>query len=109
MRLWDRIRRLLRSAPLWLAASLSAVAYAQGEEPPEEVVAMVDKILSLIQYLGVAVLVGGMIYAGIQLATADTPEEQARAKKRIVAILLAGAIMALEKPLIAWLTGLNLE
>ena len=109
MGLLGRVKRLLRSAPLWLATSLSAVAYAQDEEPPQELVYMVDKILSLIQYLGVAVLIGGMTYAGIQLATADTPEEQARAKKRIAAILLVGAIMALAKPLIAWLTGLNLE
>ena len=109
MRLWERIKRISRLIPLWLATGLSVVTYAQDEAPPEEVVAMVNKILSLIQYIGVAVLIGGMIYAGIQLATADTPEEQARAKKRRAAILLAGAIMALAKPIIAWLTGLSLE
>ena len=109
MKFLDKARRLFRLIPLWLATGLSSIAYAQEEAPPEEVVSMVNKILSLIQYIGVAVLIGGMIYAGIQLATADTPEEQARAKKRIAAILLAGAIMALAKPLIAWLTGLNLE
>ncbi len=109
MKLLDKARKLLRLIPLWLATGLSSIVYAQEEAPPEEVVSMVNKILSLIQYIGVAVLIGGMIYAGIQLATADTPEEQARAKKRIAAILLAGAIMALAKPLIAWLTGLSLE
>lgn len=109
MKPWKRIKRLTRLTPLWLATGLSVVVYAQDEAPPEEVVAMVNKILSLIQYIGVVVLIGGMIYTGIQLATADTPEEQARAKKRIALTLLAGAIMALAKPLIAWLTGLSLE
>ncbi len=109
MKPWKRIKRLAKLIPLWLSIGLSTIAYAQDEAPPEEVVSMVNKILSLIQYIGVAVLIGGMIYAGIQLATADTPEEQARAKKRIAAILLAGAIMALAKPLIAWLTGLSLD
>jgi len=106
VRLWTRIRRLAKLTPLWLLTSVASV-YAQGEELPQELVSMVDKILSLIQYIGVAVLIGGMIYAGIQLATADTPEEQARAKKKIAAILLAGAIMALAKPVVSWLTGLN--
>ena len=120
---WERIKKLARLIPLWLAITASnwkAYAWGEGggdnggggggggETAPPEVIAMVNKILSLIQYIGVAVLIGGMIYAGIQLATADTPEEQARAKKRIGAILLAGAIMALAKPLIAWLTGLSL-
>ncbi len=108
MRLWVKFKKISRLIPLWLATGLSAVAYAQGgEAPPEELTEMVDKILSLLQYIGVAVLIGGMIYAGIQLAAADTPEEQARAKKRIAAILLAGAIMALAKPIVSWLTGLN--
>ena len=109
MSVWRKIWRIIRLAPLWLATGLSTIVYAQGEAPPEEVVVMVNKLLSLIQYIGIAVLIGGMIYAGIQLATADTPEEQARAKKKIAAIILAGAIMALAKPLIAWLTGLSLE
>jgi len=103
----DKLKRLFRLAPIWLSAGLG-VAYAQGENgPPQALVSMVDKILTLLQYIGVAVLVGGLIYAGIQLAVADTPEEQARAKKRVSIVILAGAIMALAKPIVSWLTGMT--
>ncbi len=109
MRFSTRIRALAKTLPLWMVSTASMIVYAQDEQPPEEVTAMINKILSLLQYIGIAVLIGGMIYTGIQLATADTPEEQARAKKRLGAIILAGAIMALAKPIIAWLTGLSLD
>jgi len=50
---------------------------------------MVDKLLGFLQYIGSAILIGGFIMAGIKLATADTPEEQAKAKKWLVALFLA--------------------
>lgn len=100
------MRAIAKLFPVWLSVILPSIVYAQDEtQPPEELVTMVDKILGLLQYLGIAVLIGGMIYTGIQLATADTPEEQARAKKRLGLIILAGAIMALAKPIVQWLTG----
>ncbi|KSW12226.1 hypothetical protein CF15_05585 [Pyrodictium occultum] len=89
------MRAIAKLFPVWLSVILPSIVYAQDEtQPPEELVTMVDKILGLLQYLGIAVLIGGMICTGIQLATADTPEEQARAKKRLGLIILAGAIMA---------------
>lgn len=87
-----------------------ALMYETGARiPPEEVVSMVNKLLGLLQYIGVAVLVGGLIYSGIQMATADTPEEQAKAKKRAAAVVLGGAILALAKPIVQWLTEMSLD
>jgi len=88
------------------APYLLPIVYAQDyEEPPEEVTNMVNKFLDFLTYIGVAILIGGMIYGAIKLALADTPEEQARAKKMIGYILIAGAIIALAKPIVYWITG----
>lgn len=86
---------------VWLASNI-VVVYAQSEVPPE-VQNMVGKLLGFLQYIGSAILVGGFIMAGIKLATADTPEEQAKAKKWLVALFLAGAIMVVAKPIVNWL------
>jgi len=86
----------------WLASNI-VVVYAQSESVPPEVQNMVDKLLGFLQYIGSAILIGGFIMAGIKLATADTPEEQAKAKKWLVALFLAGAIMVLAKPIVNWL------
>lgn len=82
---------------VWLASNI-VVVYAQSGSVPPEVQNMVDKLLEFLQYIGSAILISGFIMAGIKLATADMPEEQAKAKKWLVALFLAGAIMVLARP-----------